>query len=205
MTDVWFTADTHFDHARIIELCKRPFANVEEMNKTMVERWNALVKPGDIVHHLGDFAFGKQHLSWLGRLNGNKFFVEGNHDEYFVGELRRFGLIGQMSAYRQISVNGQKIVLFHYGMRTWHHDLRGTWQLYGHSHGGLPPLGKSCDVGVDNWNFAPVHFDVLREFMETRKIHTAPAFENYTPSEPPPVNPVRREEFNPAPFGSRIP
>ena len=52
---LFFTSDTHFDHARIIELCNRPFSSVEEMNETMIERWNARVKPHDVVWHLCDF------------------------------------------------------------------------------------------------------------------------------------------------------
>ena len=28
--NVWFTSDTHFGHAKIIEYCDRPFANVQE-------------------------------------------------------------------------------------------------------------------------------------------------------------------------------
>ena len=35
--NVWFTSDTHFGHAKIIEYCDRPFADVQEMNETLVE------------------------------------------------------------------------------------------------------------------------------------------------------------------------
>ena len=39
---VWFTSDTHFSHANIIRFCKRPFADVEEMNEYIINvRLNA--------------------------------------------------------------------------------------------------------------------------------------------------------------------
>jgi calcineurin-like phosphoesterase family protein len=78
----FFTADHHFGHARIIELCDRPFSSIEEMNETLIDKWNAVVKPGDTVWHLGDVAMGPitQSLSLISRLNGHKYLVPGNHD-----------------------------------------------------------------------------------------------------------------------------
>lgn len=55
---IFLTSDTHFGHDKIIEYCKRPFATSEEMNEAMITRWNAVVKSGDDVYHLGDFGCG---------------------------------------------------------------------------------------------------------------------------------------------------
>ena len=40
---VFFTADTHFDHANIIRFCNRPFATVEDMNEALIANWNRKV------------------------------------------------------------------------------------------------------------------------------------------------------------------
>jgi calcineurin-like phosphoesterase family protein len=58
---IFFTSDTHFNHKNIIKLCNRPFTSIEEMNEKIIENWNNIVKPEDIVWHLGDFA-----LIWKG-------------------------------------------------------------------------------------------------------------------------------------------
>ena len=34
------TSDTHFSHARIIELAGRPFSTSEEMDAELIRRWN---------------------------------------------------------------------------------------------------------------------------------------------------------------------
>ncbi len=41
---IWLISDTHFDHADIIKYCARPFIDVKEMNKVLVENWNNMIK-----------------------------------------------------------------------------------------------------------------------------------------------------------------
>lgn len=149
-----FTADNHWGHVGIIEMAQRPFAGVEEMDAAMIANWNAVVAPRDDVWHVGDFAHRidqKRKATIFGRLHGNKHLVAGNHDD---GETRKLPW-GSVSDYKEIVVDGQRIVLFHYACRVWRGMHRGAIQLYGHSHGRLPGTAQSLDVGVDCWNFMP--------------------------------------------------
>lgn len=81
----FFTSDTHFSHARIIELSDRPFKDINHMDEEIIRRWNEKVKPEDTVYHLGDVALGPiaDSLPKVGRLNGTKILVIGNHDRVF--------------------------------------------------------------------------------------------------------------------------
>lgn len=176
-----FTSDTHFGHQNIIKYCNRPFSTYGEMDKELVARWNNVVQPDDTVYHLGDVAFGRdattEYVSkLLKQLNGKIHLIHGNHEKIARNMLWRFA---STKDYDEIEVEGQNIILFHYGLRTWHHDLRGTWHLYGHSHGGLPAFGKSCDIGVDSWNLTPVAFAKLKEYMDKQPLGKHPQFDNF--------------------------
>ena len=78
----YFIADTHFNHENIIKYCNRPFENSNEMNEYIINKWNSVVTENDVVYHLGDVGFGNtEELKQLvGRLNGTKILIRGNHD-----------------------------------------------------------------------------------------------------------------------------
>ena len=80
--EVYFTSDLHFGHERIIALCERGFTGIEEMNETLIERWNKKVTDKDTVYILGDFAFrSATHAgTYLEQLKGKKHLIIGNHD-----------------------------------------------------------------------------------------------------------------------------
>lgn len=183
---VFFTSDLHFGHDNIIKYCKRPFKDAQEMNEILIKNWNDVVGQDDVVYHLGDFAMGVTNkeeyaIKMRERLNGNIHHIMGNHDpdHWRTNSSKPKPRFQSIKDFAQIKVEGQTIILFHYGMRTWWHDLKGVWHIYGHSHGQLPPYGKSCDVGVDAWNFTPVSFKELQKFMSKREIGNHPAFHEY--------------------------
>ncbi len=59
---VYLISDLHLDHKNIIRYCDRYFSSVEEMNRTIIDNWNRVVKEGDFTHLVGDLvddpAFG---------------------------------------------------------------------------------------------------------------------------------------------------
>ena len=89
--DIWVISDTHFNHDNILHFTDdmgnktrgHLFSSIEDMNEHIIERWNSVVKPGDIIYHLGDVAFGnKDEFKKLWpRLNGRKRLIVGNHDD----------------------------------------------------------------------------------------------------------------------------
>ncbi len=183
MSRVWFTSDYHMGHRNIIGLCDRPFVDIEEMEKEIIERHNAVVGPDDEVYDLGDFAFrsSAEHAAeCMRRLKGRRIILWGNHDKPLRQAYKR-GLLNdlveagkatfvgdpepRLQTGLQVVIENQRIVLAHYAQRTWQGAFRGAWHLYGHSHGNLPPFRKSIDVGVDAWDFRPASFEELQARM----------------------------------------
>ncbi|WP_279482217.1 DUF433 domain-containing protein [Aureimonas sp. SK2] len=168
MPEIFFTADHHFGHLNIIDHCKRPFSSVDEMTEELVARWNAVVGPHDDVWHLGDFACRMKPGALervFRRLRGRKHLIVGNHDDKHV---RRLPWSSEPKDRRHVKVPGEAlpVVCDHYSMRAWPKSHYGAVHLYGHSHGALPGLGRSLDVGVDCWDFRPVTLEELRPTLE---------------------------------------
>lgn len=153
---------THFGHQNIIKYSNRPFASVEEMDEVLVTNWNRVVRPEDTIYHLGDVVFGDASI--LKRLQGKKHLIIGSHDNVKnIGSHFIF-----YTPLLNITIEGQPVTLCHYAMRTWHRSHYGAWNLYGHSHGKLPPIGKSMDVGVDANNYMPVSWTQIKASMSTQ-------------------------------------
>ena len=159
-----FTADTHFGHKNIIRSCDRPFDTIEEHDAHLIDMWNAVVRKGDDVYHLGDFSYraGVEHAERiLKKLNGRVHLIKGNHDRPAVLQLPW----ASVQDFLEIKLDGQRISLFHYGMRTWPAQWHGSIQLYGHSHTRLPGNSRSLDVGVDAWSYMPTNIEQIRARM----------------------------------------
>jgi calcineurin-like phosphoesterase family protein len=172
MSDVWFTSDTHFFHKNIIEFCQRPYKDVDEMNWGMVAIWNDVVKPHDTVFHLGDLSFGNlsQTISILSSLNGHLKIVPGNHDpSLLLKDLEAVRLIKEMPAHMELKRNGQRAVLCHFPMGSWHSMQGGSWMLHGHCHGGYKHgYGKILDVGWDV-HHRPISWAEIKDIMDSKE------------------------------------
>jgi calcineurin-like phosphoesterase family protein len=156
---LFFAADTHFGDHRTINISRRPFANVAEMDEALVHRWNAVVGADDVVWHLGDVARRPADVAGLlVRLNGTKHLLRGNNDPDATLAAEGWASVGD---YSEMEVGGRRLVLCHYPFRSWNGQHRGAINLHGHSHGRLKPMPRQFDVGVDCHGFAPVTLDRL--------------------------------------------
>lgn len=168
---IFFTSDLHLGHANIIRHCSRPFASVEEMDAAIIGTINERVAAADILWILGDFAFrGRDPAHYRERINCRTVhLLLGNHDKRGKCEAAGFSPVGGVSLghVADISVGKRRIWLSHYAHRSWPASHRGSWHLYGHSHGKLDDDDRSrklnaLDVGVDNGGrFAPWSMDEL--------------------------------------------
>lgn len=160
---IYFTADTHFGHARIIQYCRRPFSSHEEMDEVMIERFNEVLRPGDLLYHLGDVSFSTfRPEQFTQRLKTKEIhLILGNHDQLSNAEYLRRGFKSVREVHH-LTIDKIRVDLFHYAQRTWLGKGRGGFHLFGHSHGTLPGLDRSMDVGVDTNDFRPYSWAEIR-------------------------------------------
>ena len=151
MSAVWFSSDTHFLHAFVAKL--RGFTSSAEHDETLIYRWNQVVRPDDLVWHLGDVGLGGEALilEQAARLNGRKQLITGNHDACWPGhrdsrkhQRRWLEVFESVQAFARIRVDGRAALLSHFPYegdhvgedRATQYRLRdeGAWLVHGHTH-----------------------------------------------------------------------
>lgn len=164
---LFFTADTHFADHRTINIHRRPFSSVSEMDEALVQGWNAVVGKDDEIWHLGDVARRSSDVpALLERLNGTKHLIRGNNDPAETGQAAGWASVQD---YAELTIDGQLLVLCHYPFRSWNGQHRRARNLHGHSHGKLKPLLRQHDVGVDAQGYKPVSLaDLSAGLPQTR-------------------------------------
>jgi len=157
MEHIWFTADLHHGHPKIVDICNRPTTREEHDEWLLREVFNKYVQKKDEVYILGDVSMAKraEAQKWVARLNGNKHLILGNHDKS-VEHLGNWVEIKQIKDFTFSRGNlNIHIVLCHYCMASYNRQVHGSWHLFGHSHcrpvEGQPKM--SFDVGIDRIGF----------------------------------------------------
>ena len=190
--DIWFTSDTHFCHNQGFLYEPRGFTNVDDMNEAIIENWNKMVKPHDIVYHLGDTMLNDnaKGVECFKRLNGEIFLIWGNHDTEnrtnTLFEACRNKMNGGWYAF-MIKQGKQSIYLSHYPTLTANYDDKHFNQhvinLHGHTHQHTNWLHADnpfmYHVGVDSHNCAPVHIDEVITDIRNRWMQFEPLYEKY--------------------------
>lgn len=173
MRNVWFISDTHFGHANIITFTYsegrlRPFTSVEEMDETIIERWNAVVKSSDRVYHLGDVAMAKKSIATVGRCNGRKVLLRGNHDIFKLKDYTPY--FEDVRAYKIYPAHG--LICSHIPVHPCQFGGRFRLNVHGHTHAGfvrdnlhvMPhPDPRYINVSVERTNYTPVNLDEILE------------------------------------------
>lgn len=170
---IHYIADPHFGHGAIIRMCERPFANVDEMDETLILNWNSVVHNDDLVYIIGDFCHrnDKSPAYYLSRLKGRKVLVRGNHDKWLESNLaaaNMFESVVNITHTFDPSCDGRHISICHYPLMTWP-GKKTSLMIFGHIHNDTKmdfwPYIKGnerlLNAGVDVNGFFPVTLDKL--------------------------------------------
>ena len=166
----WYIADTHFGHKNVIAFNQRPFSDVDEMDRILMELWNAKVNRQDDIYVLGDFAFRneKPEQWYLKQLNGIKHLIVGNHDGNLLKNETAMGYFETVEKMEHVSDQGNHICLCHFPICEWNGYYKGHWHIYGHIHNRreetynmMKMRERALNAGVDINYYSPSSFKEL--------------------------------------------
>ena len=169
-----FTSDLHLGHNNIVNLCKRPFADVEEMDEVLIENWNRKVKKNDVVYLAGDVVWDKKKVAYyMEQLSGKKILVAGNHDSTWIKREECQKYFEDIVPYLEVHLNGHPITMCHYPMLEWRSSREESkrklgYLIHGHIHNRIADEYRqlflqfnALNAGVDINGYAPVTFDEM--------------------------------------------
>lgn len=200
---LWFTSDTHYNHANICSATTkwtdpvtcREFKTLEHMNAHLVGNINEMVGQDDILFHLGDWSFGG--FEQIERFRNqivckNIHIITGNHDHHIENNRDNCQqLFSSVNKYIELSVkwnvgtplqNDAVFVLMHFPIASWNNMARGAIHLHGHVH-FEPRLriqaGKMMDVGVDGNGLYPIEMSTILSLMKNQPVKSVFNFDHH--------------------------
>jgi calcineurin-like phosphoesterase family protein len=184
MRNIYFTSDSHWGHLNFLsfkdengERIRKEFSSLEEMDETMIERWNERVRNSDVVYHLGDVGFGGWNKleAILKRLNGQKRLVMGNHDRYGVSNYSRHFEIKPNGRHFGTDMTGCDVSFMVSHIPLHPESVRNSFStgrvfnLHGHTHQRKLADSMYLNVCVENTNYAPISLEEVVAELNRRE------------------------------------
>ena len=160
-----YISDLHFGHANVIRFDHRPFLDIEEMDRILIQLWNSRVQPDDTVYIVGDLCYRNNRPEewYLRQLKGHKHLVLGNHDGKLCNNEKAMSYFESVDKMMHVEDQGNHLCLCHYPIAEWNGFHKGHYLVYGHIHNRK---------------------DDTYEFMKTREraLNAGCMINNYTPA-----------------------
>lgn len=172
---LFFTSDEHFGHSNILKYANRPFKDVFEMNKVLIQNFNKSVKKGDLTYHLGDFNFRSKNSKgngeiaraddYINKLKGQHIFIEGNHDYDGRNTLktRNQEIILRIANIRVQLIHDPEFAKVDYPL-VLHGHCHNAWKIKELKYCGKKSL--LVNVGVDVWEFKPIEWKDIQTLYD---------------------------------------
>jgi len=162
-------ADLHIGHTNIHEKWRTDFISQKEHDEYMVECWNSVVNPNDIVKVLGDFIIGIKNLAYIEQLKGQIHWILGNHDPKITAQILRqypeISYVGGVMAYKGAVLSHAPIHPIELEYRNW------SINIHGHQHEDKNMGDKYFNVNADVMGYVPKEFhSIMREAGKERNI-----------------------------------
>lgn len=175
--EIWVTSDTHLFHSNILKfkdsdtgnlIRGEKFSDVDQMNQYILDKWNSVVKPGDIVYHLGDVFMGNREdfKNLWPKFQGSKRLVVGNHDDIpFLSSGGFFKKVMMWRTFPEFGLMLSHVPLHQSSLRRGapdNPDAPVLLNVMGHIHQNPAPDGPYRCVCVEQTDYTPINIEELR-------------------------------------------
>lgn len=160
----FFWSDTHFHHVNILRYCSRPYKDVDEMNRHMLDTIR-MVPESSVLWLLGDIcmkgkAQAEEIAQELAKMPAKIKIIGGNHDKGRTEIYKKYGLLEHATGRHLYKIDGLSVSMGHYPMTEAEFASQDITHinLNGHVHSewkfqSVSPYSSNinCNVGVDVW------------------------------------------------------
>ena len=178
----WIMSDSHFCHENLLTFAgrdgktpARQFDNAMQMNECIIQGIVDMVKPGDVLWHLGDVLFGKaEQQRWFSetwpKVTGaiSTRLILGNHDQgkymcRFFDHVHAYKdwKAGRLSDDVGIGLSHKPLhedSLYHH-----HRDRPPMVNVHGHIHHRPAPSGLHLVICPEHVGYRPVNMENILE------------------------------------------
>lgn len=175
MAKRFFTADWHLGSPAIIDYCKRPFKDVNHMNKLLIHNANMRAKKTDTIISVGDMiSYGcskgieglrVKYQDYVSQINATFINVEGNHDPN--------NKVKSICNFMLTNIGHYNVSIAHYPTNQLKFNiptLPNHIHLCGHVHTNWKHKTinniLNINVGCDQWNYNPVSDSEIIRYIQ---------------------------------------
>ncbi|CAH2213703.1 metallophosphoesterase [Tepidibacter aestuarii] len=164
MQHIYFISDMHFGHGNIIKYENRPFKNIKEMDTTIINNWNSVVKKDDKVFVLGDISFYNKEKTaeTIYSLNGYKVLILGNHDN--ERSIHWWKSVGFDEVIKYPIIYNDFYILSHEPMYL--NENMPYMNIHGHIHNLKYESKQFFNVSVECIDYTPISFEKIKEIIK---------------------------------------
>lgn len=174
--DTWLLFDPHFNHRKIITFKQRDgvtplrdFATIEEMNETIIENYNKVVKPGDKVYFGGDV--GTELAQIMPRLPGRRQLIVGNHDHEPIQLYAKW--FRKIALWKYVTPDSHGVplnmIVTHAPLHKVSFYYKSAFCVHGHIHMDEPLLGRRyLNLACELVGYRPVHVEEAADMILKR-------------------------------------
>lgn len=186
MSKIFLTSDNHFSHKNIHKFCPntRPHADIVDMDRAMIRRWQEQVSIVDDVFVLGDVFFSDAIKAnrIMDQLPGKKHLIYGNHDRTIRNDKELQSKFETIQEYKELNTPHGTWILFHYPIMEWNKMHHGAYHCHGHIHQRFNPMtenqieaGRVANVCIDSPTFGTGDYslyeiETVKRFLDAKPV-----------------------------------